>query len=305
LTSRQAITRIDRISSHADQSKANISLYQAYHDKMAVSAVDISPSGYARLGYSPRSTLNFGIGLGTAIQVPQPNELFFALTRKMSDWVGNPLLRPSRNTAIDGIFSVDKDGTFIEAGLFINSVGDFVTLYDQAPLDEVSGVMNSKARTYVNTDARLWGTEFNLVVPLEDLVFLAGDLSYIRGTKTPITELGVLSPNLAEIPPLRGRLNLRYDKELFFAAVEGVYSAAQNDIDLDLSEKETSSYAIMNLNGGTRRGRFGITVGIGNLFNRNFSEHLSFQRDPFCSGIRVTEPRRNLFINLGIALLED
>jgi len=40
-----------------------------------------------------------------------------------------------------------------------------------------------------------------------------------------------------------------------------------------------------------------IWVGLINVFNSRFYEHLSYQRDPFRSGVRVFEPGRNLFIN--------
>jgi iron complex outermembrane receptor protein len=294
--------RLDRISTEADESKANTGLYWAYHNTRLTSEVDTSPSGHARLDYGPYPGVHLALGVGTSVQVPEPSERFFALKRKGSDWVGNPLLRPSRNTGIDGTVSLEKEGALIETTLFHNWVDNFVTLYDQARLHDVPGVKNSQARTYANTNAHLWGTELNLVFPLQDRLFLSGDLSYIRGTKDPRIELGILSTNLAEIPPLRGRVNLRFDQGHFFAAIEGVYSAAQNRIDSDLSEETTPSYAILNVSGGIRRGKFGITAGIGNLFNRTFGEHLSYQRDPFRSGVRLTEPGRNLFLNLAVNL---
>ncbi|MGW8179787.1 MAG: TonB-dependent receptor domain-containing protein, partial [bacterium] len=292
--------RLDRIRSEADEPKANTGLYWAYHNTRLTSELDVSPSGHARLDYVTSPGVHRALGVGTSVQVPEPSERFFALKRKGNDWVGNPTLRPSRNTGIDGTLSLEQLGFLIEATIFVNWVNNFITLYDQARLHDVLGVSNSQARTYTNTDARLWGTELNLVFPLQDRIFLSGDLSYIRGTKDPRAELGILSSNLAEIPPLRGRVNLRFDQGHFFTAIEGVYSAAQNRIDSDLSEETTPSYAILNLIGGIRRGRFGINAGLGNLFNRNFTEHLSYQRDPFRSGAKLTEPGRNVFVNVGV-----
>jgi iron complex outermembrane receptor protein len=34
------------------------------------------------------------------------------------------------------------------------------------------------------------------------------------------------------------------------------------------------------------------------VFDARFVEHLSYQRDPFRSGVRVFEPGRNLFVNV-------
>jgi iron complex outermembrane receptor protein len=45
-------------------------------------------------------------------------------------------------------------------------------------------------------------------------------------------------------------------------------------------------------------GDVGLNVGVENLFGRLYSEHLSYQRDPFRSGVRIPEPGRNVFVNL-------
>jgi iron complex outermembrane receptor protein len=296
----RAGARVDRVGSRADENRANTSLYRAYHNSESISGVDVFPSGYTRLDYRLRRGFDLAVKTGTAVQVPEPSERYFALRRKGTDWVGNPELSPSRTTGIEGTLSLEREGIFITGGPFFDRVDGFVTLYNQSRLNEVAGVANNQARTYANTDARLWGAEVAMVFPLEDRLFLSGDLSYVEGTKLVRPELGILSDRLAEIPPLRGRLNLRFQEARFFASVEGVFSAAQHEIDTDLSEEMTPSYAILNLSGGVSLGRFSFSAGIGNLFNRTYREHLSYQRDPFRSGVRVNEPGRSLSANLGV-----
>jgi len=292
--------RFDHVCSNADEGRANTDLYYAYHGTRSTSATDFFPSGNLKLEYKSASGIGLGIGAGSAVQVPDPTERYFALKRKGSDWVGNPGLRPSRNNGIEGTFSLEKGGIFLQSDLFANWVDNFVNLQDQSRINPTPDVMNSMARSYANVDARLLGTEVMLAVPLHSRVYLSGDLSYVRGTKTADPTLGLHSTNLAEIPPLRGRMALRYDDGRFFGVVEGVYSAAQTETDLDLQEEETPSYAILNLSGGIRYGKFSLNAGLGNVFNRNYAEHLSYQRDPFRSGVRVMEPGRNLFLNLAV-----
>lgn len=41
-----------------------------------------------------------------------------------------------------------------------------------------------------------------------------------------------------------------------------------------------------------------VPVGVANLFDRLYTEHLSYQRDPFRSGVRVAEPGRAVFLNM-------
>jgi iron complex outermembrane receptor protein len=42
-----------------------------------------------------------------------------------------------------------------------------------------------------------------------------------------------------------------------------------------------------------RRGPFAVTVGVAKLLDKYFVEHVSYQRDPYRSGVRVAEPGRN------------
>jgi iron complex outermembrane receptor protein len=144
----------------------------------------------------------------------------------------------------------------------------------------------------------LWGAEVDAVASLTDRLFLSGDVSFIRGTQTPAPELGIHSENLAEIPPLRSRLQLRFDNGSYYWSVEGVLSSTQDNVNTDLQEEETPGYATANLRLGMRRDRFLITVGLDNLFDKAYFEHLSYYRDPFRSGVRVLEPGRNFFVNV-------
>jgi len=41
-----------------------------------------------------------------------------------------------------------------------------------------------------------------------------------------------------------------------------------------------------------------ISAGVENVFDRLYLEHLSYQRDPFSSGVKIPEIGRNLYLNL-------
>ena len=83
-----------------------------------------------------------------------------------------------------------------------------------------------------------------------------------------------------------------------FAEIEGVYSASQAHVDTDLRESPTPAYALANARLGGSLGRFRLAVGIANLFDRSYVEHLSYQRDPFRNGFRIYEPGRNVYTNV-------
>jgi iron complex outermembrane receptor protein len=162
----------------------------------------------------------------------------------------------------------------------------------------VPGVMNASARSYANVNARLRGFEANGTFIVRSPLSISGDLSAVRGTMSPRPDLGITASDLAETPPLRGRLRVRVDDGRVFAELEGVASAAQTHVDASLGELPTPSYAMANLTGGLRRGPWSITAGVANLLDAYYVEHLSYQRDPYRSGVRVAEPGRNLFANV-------
>ena len=135
-------------------------------------------------------------------------------------------------------------------------------------------------------------------MPLVSRLFLSGDVAYVRGTKTLAPQVGATDEDLAEVPPLRGRLTVRYDDGRLFSVVEGVFSGRQDHVDSALGEEETAGWATANVSAGYRRGKWSATFGVANLFDRLYTEHLSYQRDPFRSGVRVAEPGRAVLLNV-------
>lgn len=292
--------RIDHVTSAADAARANLALYTAYHGTSTTSRSDVLPSGRAKLTYQLGRGLDIAASVGHTARVAEGNERFFALRRMGTDWVGNPDLAPARNSGIDLSLSLRKPRVTLTANGYVNAVHDYIAVYAAGRQVMVAGVMNASARSYANVDARLKGVEASGSVTLRTPFSLSGDLSYVRGTMTPPEALGLSGRDLAETPPLRARLRARLDDGRMFVELEGVASAAQVHVDRALGESTTPSYAIANVTGGVRRGRFAATVGIANLLDTYFVEHLSFQRDPYRSGLRVAEPGRNLFTNVSL-----
>ena len=290
--------RVDRMTSAADPTKASLALYNAYHGTTATSRTDVMPSGRAKLTYQVRKDLDVAAAVGHTARVAEANERFFALRRMGTDWVGNPDLAPARNTGVDLSLALHRPRVTLTANGYVNAVHDYIAVYAANRQAMVAGVMNTSARSYANVDAQLKGLEANGSVTLRSPLSISGDLSYVRGTMTPQPALGITATDLAETPPLRARLRARLDDGRWFAELEGVASASQTHVDETLGETPTPSYAIANLTGGLRRGRFAATIGISNLFDTYFVEHLSYQRDPYRSGVRVAEPGRNLFTNV-------
>lgn len=50
---------------------------------------------------------------------------------------------------------------------------------------------------------------------------------------------------------------------------------------------------------GMHRGRLHFALGVDNALDRYYIEHLSFQRDPYRTGVRI--PERTLYVNVSFA----
>ncbi len=290
--------RLDRLSTTADPAKVNAALYTAYHGTTTTSRVDTPLSGRAKLTVQAAKGISVAAALGHTARVAEANERFFALRRAGTDWVGNPDLDPARNTGVDLSASIQRTRVALSANAYVNAVHDYIAVYGARRIVMVPGVMNATARSYANVDATMRGLEANGSLTLHRMLTVSGDVSYVRGTLTPDASRGITATNVAEMPPLRGRVRARVDDGRLFLEVEGVASAAQDRVDTTLGELPTAPYQLLNLSSGWRRGQLAVSVGVANLLDAYFVEHLSFQRDPFRTGVRVAEPGRNVFTSI-------
>ncbi|MFN3481158.1 MAG: TonB-dependent receptor, partial [Thermodesulfovibrionales bacterium] len=264
-------------------------LYNLYYPDSKKSKTDTYLSGNIQFSYDLTKSLNAFIGLGHGVRVPDPIERYFAL-KKMGDmmkpdWIGNPDLKPTKNNEADLGLKYSAGQALLKMNIFYSDLNDFVV---------VRQVFNGSryAKTYKNIDATMYGGEASARLALPSDFYLTAGISYTRGKND--TE----DTNLPEIPPLKGRLSLRYDNNTYFGEIEGIFADSQNKIDPLSKEKETSGWAIANLKVGYIYKRFKVFAGVRNIFDKKYYEHLSYSRDPFASGIRVPEPGRTLYANL-------
>ncbi len=290
--------RVDTTQTKADKGKANTDLYYAYHNTRDTSQRDTYPSGNLQLFYRVSRSTELFAGLGYSVRVPDAQERYFALDRMMSqpDWVGNPGLKPSRNTELDLGLKLKTPRVNLDANLFFSYVKDFITVYEQREVNNI--VSGDRARSYANVDARLYGGEARATVALTDTLFLEGGASYVRGKKDTDPSRNINDGDIAEIPPLKGRIALRYDTGIYFAQIESLMQATQDKVDSDLGESKTSGWAIVNLKAGGNYRNFRLVAGVENLFDKFYYEHLSYLRDPFATGTKVPEPGRSFYVDV-------
>jgi iron complex outermembrane receptor protein len=283
----RAGVRLD--SSRTKAKKDRGSVYGLYFPDFQRARRDTYPSGHLRLDYVLSKDLSVFLGFGHGVRVPDPQERYFALrrmgTKEMPDQLGNPGLSPVKNNEWDVGVKALRGSALLETSVFYGELEDFIVPRD---LLGEGGV----ARSYKNVSATMYGTETSLTLGLSRELRADAGVSFVRGKND--TD----GTDLPEIPPLNGRLSLRYERSWGFGEVEGVFAASQNKTDRMLNEEATGGYAVANLLAGIHHGRLRVVFGVRNLFDRYYYEHLSYLRDPFRSGVRVPEPGRMFYGNM-------
>jgi len=287
--------RVDRVHSFVDAARANTDLFQAYKGTRLTSVVDLVTSAKARLTAVVSPELTVSAGVGRTVRVPDPQERFFALKRMPTDWVGNPLLKPATNTGLDVSSAYRRGGLTLSLSAYYDSLRNYVAVHGQPRIEAVPGIMNLAARSFANVDARIRGGEIDASLALTDRLSLSGSLSHTRGTRDPRPDSGIVTADLPEMPAARSRVAVRYQSARLSAEVEGVGVGAQTRVDTTLGEAPTPRYALVNMRAAWTAGPLKITVALNNVFDETYSEHLSYQRDPFRAGVRVYEPGRNVY----------
>ncbi len=290
--------RYDILKSEVDTSKFgnnNKDLYSKYYRSFSYKNNDYYFSGNITFKYKLDKKSLVYIGYGHSIRVPDPEERFIALAKPMTnpDWVGNPNLKPTKNDEIDVGFEYYKGMFSVKGNIFYSKLTDYIYLTNITSLDGTK-----KATSYTNIDAHMYGGSLSILGYITDKVSSELSLAYQRGRKD---SGNYTDKDLAEIPPMKVRLALKYENENFSGEIENIYSSSQKNVDTDLNEIPTSSYYVLNLRGSYRiNDNIQVGFGVDNVFDKLYYSHLSYLRNPFSSGVKIPEPGRFAYLNLNL-----
>jgi iron complex outermembrane receptor protein len=285
--------RLDHTEADADALTAArlTTLYQPYYRGVALDNANefTEPSVNMQLTWQAVPSLELFGGLASANRTPDPQELYIGLDRMAgTSWVGNPNLEPTRNNEADLGVKWQREGIFASAAIFYSDLSDYVYLIDLPAPSSTRG----PAKSYANIDATIWGAELGSQIALPYDLFLRGAVSYVRGKNDDTGE------PLSEIPPLSGNISLRYDNSQYFVETMLRFAAEQDRVDTNLKEDETAGWGVADLKAGTTWQKWSLVAGINNLFDKQYYSHLSYQRDPFASGVKVPEAGVLVYMNL-------
>lgn len=283
--------RLDLAGSRADVDRS--ALHDTFSDAPgARDRTDVLLAGNVQLDWDAGGGASFFLGYGHGTRVPDPQERYMALTGMTGRpaWVGNPALEPVRSD------EVDLGAKLVAGGLLVKAQGYHAWVEDHVTLASVTvtpdGGAPLTAKTYRNVSARLLGGEASARLALPARLYASAAVTYTRG------ENASAGTPLAEIPPLRGSVALRWDTGRFFVEAEEQWAARQGRVDPALEEEPTRGWFITNLKAGAEWRGLKVFAGVRNLLDRYYVEHLSYQRDPFAAGVKVPEPGRTLYSNV-------
>jgi iron complex outermembrane receptor protein len=244
-------------------------------------------SGSVGVLWPARDWFTVGASVARAYRTPDFNELYSDgphLAANSYD-VGDPRLGTETGVGLDAFARVRTGRLQAEVSAFRNTLSDYIYLRNTGEIGRQGG---RYVFQYSNTDAELTGAEGQLQWSLTSRWVVDGTVSYVqgrvtgaRGTLPADPELGLperpASEHLPFIPPLNGRVGLRYETPRWFAG-SSVRMAGRQERLGDF-ETPTAGYGVLDLNAGVRLplgGRLhSLTLRADNVLDKEYREHLA------------------------------
>lgn len=259
--------------------------FGARYDRLRVEPLDTSPgllgqvrtrdfgaiSGSAAGMVDVGAGVVVGISTSRAFRTPSIEELF-SNGPHLADYsynVGNPELIPEYGFGADAFVRYSSERIRAEAGVFRNSIQDFIHYLPTGQLDP----RQNRYPVYqaAQMDAVLSGAEAVLNWEVMPSFALRSSLNLVRGSRASDGE------PLPEMPPLNWSQSARYERPRWFATVEWRGGAAQRRV--SVNEIPTDGYSLLDAGIGLRWDAWGgfhsVTLTASNVTDAEWRDHLS------------------------------
>ena len=247
------------------------------------------PSGFLRYEHDlAAAPATIYVGVGHVQRFPDYWELFSPKSGPAGSLNAFGAVTPEKTTQLDfgAQYKTEKlDAWF--AG-YAGTVSDFI-LFDYS-------AGTSLAR---NIGARIFGGELGISWKPAPGWKTGGTLAYAWGENRSD------GTALPQIPPLEARLSAGYDNGIWSAgalwrlvAAQGRYALNQGNV-VGRDFASSAGFGVFSLNGGYRANKqLHLTVGVDNLFNKTYSEHLNLAGNAgfgYAANTPINEPGRTLW----------
>ncbi len=274
-------------------------LYELYYGAAETEWSHDDAGALLRYEHRLRPGLTLFAGISRSVRPADATERYLASNgaRAALRWIGNPGLDAARHHQLDLGLSSSAAKRQVSAIVYFDRAGDFI-LRDRARGQEGIGRSDS-ASIYRNVDAELYGAELDLWQRLGEHFALSGNAAWVHADNTSDGR------PIHQIPPLQGRLRGEFDRGAWHASATLRYALEQTRVDDDpatgsgLDAGETPGYTVFDLGGRYTLGNgLSLQVGVENVFDELYADHLN-RANPFDpEQVRVNEPGRTWWLKL-------
>ncbi|MXO71579.1 TonB-dependent receptor plug domain-containing protein [Alteraurantiacibacter buctensis] len=194
-------------------------------------------------------------------------------------YVGNQALRPEVAWIAEAGFDLDSGPVTMRPTLFYRRIDHYIqgTAFDASP-----GVINSPVEMvasmngdatplmFRNTDAQLYGLDFDFSARLTDHLQVDGTSSWVRGKRRDTVD------NLYRVPPLSLRLAALWQAERWTLGAEMTAADNQRMVSATNGETPSDGYAVFGLFASyALSSAIRLEAGVENLFDAFYQPHLA------------------------------
>jgi len=264
-------------------------------------------SGLLKASRDLAATVRLNLGLGRKVRSPSYQERYLWVpmeaTAGLADgwtYIGDINLRPEKSIELTAGIDWSAGSFKLTPELFYRDISNFIqgVRSTNETANRFAMMMSGKPPLqYANVDAKLYGLDLAYEWKVSQSWLLRGNLSYVRGKRTDVTD------NLYRIAPLSSFLELMYTRERFFVSAESVAAARQDKVAAYNNEKETAGWGIVNLRAGVQLSKaFNLGLGVENLFDKVYQDHLGgynrVRESDVAIGERLYSSGRNFYLKL-------
>jgi iron complex outermembrane receptor protein len=264
---------------------------------------DITYNLTASMRYQLNNTTSLQLAAGRGMRSPNLTECYInhlSIGQDHYEYFGNPHLKPEVNNQVDVTLTKRIGNINVHANVFYSYLNNYITAKEDTTLPRLfmPTMMPKYTKRFQNIEnASQTGFEIGLFGNILSSINYSGNLAYTFGKNIDWNE------PLSEIPPLEFKWNLRYTSKVhpIWMEVNGRIVDKQSRYSETFLETETKGFAIFNLLSGYEPFEFlEAVIGVKNIFNKNYYEHLNRRYRNMRTSDILYEPGRNITAQIRI-----
>lgn len=255
-------------------------------------------SGFLRAEQRVTENTTAYVGIGHVQRMPDYWELFSPNMGTTSHQNAFASVKPEKTTQLDIGLQHKTDVMDVWASAYVGHVQDFILF------NYHRGGMMGMSSQVSNVNARIFGGELGIDYALTTRWKVGGTLAYAWGKNTTDHTA------LPQIPPLEARLSLNYEAGQWSAGAlwrivsrQGRYALDQGNV-VGKDFGPSSGFSTVALHTAYKANKnLSFSVGVDNLFNRTYSEHLNLAGNAgfgYASNQSIHNPGRTLWATMSV-----